>query len=103
MSTGLLGQLSHIDKLEPARFLVGKGECILRALGTRYCHNEITAACLKDGLRKGVSTSQQRSAHTEVSSWGGAQGRGAFSSIVSDTHDCEEEVLMLERVQLASQ
>jgi len=56
----LLGQLSHIDNLEPARFLVGNGECILRELGTRYLHKEITAACLNDGLRRGVGLAAVR-------------------------------------------
>lgn len=56
----LLGQVSHIDELQRARFLVEHGDHIIQERGTRTFHKTITVACLNIGLRSGVGLAAAR-------------------------------------------
>eukprot|EP00928_Gymnodinium_smaydae_P003256 TRINITY_DN1116_c0_g1_i1.p1 TRINITY_DN1116_c0_g1~~TRINITY_DN1116_c0_g1_i1.p1 ORF type:complete len:495 (-),score=90.99 TRINITY_DN1116_c0_g1_i1:352-1767(-) len=50
----LLGELSSVDDLQKARFLVEAGDNVLREQGTNTFHKCITVSCLNDGLKRGV-------------------------------------------------
>eukprot|EP00927_Polykrikos_kofoidii_P046817 TRINITY_DN40946_c0_g2_i1.p1 TRINITY_DN40946_c0_g2~~TRINITY_DN40946_c0_g2_i1.p1 ORF type:complete len:619 (+),score=128.06 TRINITY_DN40946_c0_g2_i1:59-1915(+) len=50
----VLGELSHIDGLQRARFLVEEGDDLLNEAGTRIFHTQITSACLNNGLKHGT-------------------------------------------------
>jgi len=56
----LLGEVSDIDELQKARFLVEYGDHVIQERGTRTFHKVITAACLNNGLRSGVGLTAAR-------------------------------------------
>lgn len=56
----LLGEVSHIDLLARAAFVVEPGDHVIQERGTRTFHKVVTAACLNQGLRSGVGLTPAR-------------------------------------------
>jgi len=56
----LLGQVSAMDLLQRASFVVNVGDHVIQERGTRTFHKHISAACLNNGLRSGVALTSAR-------------------------------------------
>lgn len=56
----ILGEVSKVDLVQKAKFLVEHGDHVIQERGTRTFHRYVTAACLNIGLRSGVGLTAAR-------------------------------------------